>query len=424
MLKSKKQLAHSSLGFKKMKKSAFILVATCALLLVNGWITIDPAKASDSTSYSKEDLAKDQQKGQHLIEKLPIEELGPLAPIAMSPFFGLACLSGTAIIMPSDNTFLGSNEVLDNWLVFLLFSGLAVITSVPRLVSTSKIFAESMDRVETYAGIISYGVILMAAQKAGANETEVAVYSAGVFTITHHGLLAIAAAINIFVISSVRLFFELMVLISPIPTLDAMFECANKTVAGIIACIYAFNPMLAFTLNLVLFLFCLVIFRWVNRRINYMKAVMLEPFLLGLVRRILHRPGYDPDKSILRKLSRDIPGVDLVVKCFPMRKMGKLKTKQKCYLAFAPDGASLVRLHIFKPALIQKLEPGTLSTSVDEGLLAYSVTVQTEHKPAEFVFGRVYTGKLEDIKTKLRQTKQTPKSEPEIKAETEISSEE
>ncbi|MHC4926544.1 MAG: hypothetical protein ACYTER_04280, partial [Planctomycetota bacterium] len=156
-------------------------------------------------------------------------------------------------------------EVLDNWLVFLLFSGLAVVTSVPRLVSTSKIFAESMDRVETYAGIISYGVILMAATSP---EPSTIVYNAGFISITYSGLLAIAAAINIFVISTVRLFFELLTLISPIPTLDAMFECANKTVAGIIACVYAFDPWLAFVLNLILFLICLVIFKWANRRIR------------------------------------------------------------------------------------------------------------------------------------------------------------
>ncbi len=403
-----------------MKKSAFILIATCILLLINGAITINPAQASDTTSYSKDALGTDQQKGQRLIEKLPIETLGPLAPVAMSPFFGLACLSGSSMLCKAgllpDNEFLQGNEVLSNGLVFVLFAGLAVVTSVPRLVSTSKIFAESMDRVETYAGIISYGVILMAAQNAGASETEVAVYSAGVFSITSNGLLAIAAAVNIFVISSVRLFFELLVLISPIPTLDAMFECANKTVAGIIACIYAFNPMLAFTLNVILFLFCLVIFRWVNRRINYMKAVLLEPFLLGLLRGILHRPNYDPDARILRKLSSSLPGVDLVIKCFPMRKMGKFKTKQRCCLAFADEGPALVRFNLTKAPLIQKLDAAKLSADVEHGLLAYSLTLQTEHKPTELVFGRVYTGKLDAIGAKLRQPQQA--APPEIKADT------
>ena len=405
-----------------MKKSAFVLIATCVLVFVNGWVTIDPAKASDTTGYSKDALGTDQQKSQRLVEKLPIETLGPLAPVAMSPFFGLACLSGTSMLCKAgllpDNEFLQGNEVLSNGLVFLLFAGLAVVTSVPRLVSTSKIFAESMDRVETYAGIISYGVILMAAQNAAGNETEVAVYTAGVFSITHHGLLAIAAAVNIFVISSVRLFFELLVLISPIPTLDAMFECANKTVAGIIACIYAFNPMLAFTLNLILFLFCLVIFRWVNRRINYLKAVLLESFLLGLLRGILHRPNYDPDTRIVRKLSTALPGIDTAVKCFPMRKMGKFKTKQRCYLAFADEGPALVRFNLVKPPLIQKLDAAKLSTHVDEGLLAYSVTLQTDHKPCELVFGRVYTKKLDAIGAKLRRPNQTPPPETKPQSET------
>lgn len=403
-----------------MKKSAFLLIAVCVLLVVNGAVTVNPAGAA--TDYSKEDLAKDQQRGQGLIEKLPIEELGPLAPIAISPFFGLACLSGTAVL-GSDNQFLDNNEVLDNWLVFLLFSGLAVVTSVPRLVSTSKVFAEAMDRVETYAGIISYGVILMAAQGASP-ETDTVVYSAGFISITYSGLLAIAAAINIFVISTVRLFFELLTLISPIPTLDAMFECANKAVAGIIATIYAFNPKLAFVLNLILFLICLAIFRWANRRINYLKAMMLEPITLKIIRGLIGGSNYDPDKGALRRFSRCVHGLQLVVKCFPMHKFGKFKVKQKCYLAFGTDDVSLVRPGLFKPPLIEKLDPSRLTKEIDEGILAYSVTLENE-KPVELVFGRVYTSKLDEIKEKLilATAQKAPKPaepspEPEIKPET------
>ena len=388
-----------------MKKSAFLLIAVCVLLVINGAVTVNPADAAtDTTDYSKEALTADQQKADRLVEKFGVTEtLGPLAPVAMSPFFGLACLSGTSMLCKAnvlpDNAFLQGNEVLGNPLVFILFAGLALVTSVPRLVSTSKVFAEAMDRVETYAGIISYGVILMAASGAGA-DADTVVYNAGFISITYSGLLAIAAAINIFVISTVRLFFELLTLISPIPTLDAMFECANKAVAGIIATIYAFNPWLAFVLNLILFLICLVIFRWANRRINYLKAMMLEPITLKIIRGLIGGSKYDPDKGALRRFSRCVHGLQLVIKCFPMRKFGKFKVKQKCYLAFGTDGVSLIRPGLFKPPLIEKLDPSRLAKEVDEGILAYSVTLETE-KPVEFVFGRVYTAKLDEIKEKL-----------------------
>ncbi|MBL7214103.1 MAG: hypothetical protein ISS71_00325 [Phycisphaerae bacterium] len=388
-----------------MKKT--ILISMCGLLLIGGWIRSTPAAAAGD--YDKADLQQDQKQADKFVERYGIiETLGPLAPVALSPFFGLACLSGTSIlcdagILPA-NDFLQGNEVLNNWLVFLLFAGLTVVTSVPKLVSVSKVFAEAVDRVETYAGIISYAVILLAAQQSAPQE-DVVVYSAGFFTLTHNGLLACMAAVNIFVIASVRFFFELLVLISPIPTLDAIFECTNKGIAAVLACIYAFNPYLAFVLNIFIFLVCLVIFKWVNRRLRYLKAVLLEPILLGLVRKLLGRDTYDPDWKIKRQLARQLGDVELVVKAFPSRRLGKIKKKDRCYLVFGADALSLIRPHLLKPALIRNIEAGQIARDVQEGLTAYSVELTENGKPCELVFGRVYTEKLETIRTKLSDLK-------------------
>ncbi len=408
-----------------------VLIFTCVLLLVNGWVFITPpditakavAAGVKTDSFDKDALAQDAQKAEELVEQYGITEaLGPLAPVAMSPFFGLTCLSGMSILSDveffglADNGFLQGNEVLNNWLVFLVFGALTVATSVPRLVSVSKIFAEAMDRVETYAGIISYGVILMAAAQSQGPEQETFVYTAGFISFTQSGLLTIAAAVNIFVISSVRFFFELLVLISPIPTLDAIFECANKGIAGILVCIYAYDPRLAFVLNVFLFLICLVIFKWINRRLKYLKATLLEPILLGIVRKLLGRGTYDPDWKAKRRCGRQVPDLEMVVKCFPMRKLGKIKTKDLCYLTFSADGVSLLKPYLFKPTLIKKLEPGQLSNDVQEGLTAYSVILTENDKPCELVFGRVYTDKLDAIKAKLNRPAQAaaPKSETEV----------
>lgn len=395
-----------------------LVIFTGIFLFVNGWVFITPpdltadAVAVPTGTFDKPDLTQDEAKAQRLVEKYGITEaLGPLAPVAMSPFFGLTCLSGTSIlsdwgVLP-ENDFLKGNDVLNNWLVFLLFGALTVATSLPRLVSVSKVFAEAMDRVETYAGIVSYAVILMAAAQNQPDQGQAVVYSAGFISITQSGLLAIAATVNIFVISSVRLFFELLVLISPIPTLDAIFECTNKGVAGIIACIYAFNPWLAFVLNIVIFLICLVIFKWINRRLKYLKATLLEPILLGLIRKVLGRESYNPDWSAKRRYGRHVAGLEMVVKCFPMRKMGKIKTKDRCYLAFGSDGVWLIKPYLFKAPLVKRLNPADLSREVDEGLAAYSVMLaESGDKPCELVFGRVYTEKLDAIKAKLNRPAQ------------------
>ncbi|MHC4882990.1 MAG: hypothetical protein ACYTCV_10390 [Planctomycetota bacterium] len=391
-----------------MKRSTLILV--CLTVLVSGWVATTPISAMGNKIDTSKVTAQ-QQKGENLAEKMGITEtLGPLAPVALSPFFGLACLSGTSIlcemgVLPK-NDFLMGNEVLNNGWVFLIFAGLTVLTSAPRLLSVSKVFAEATERIETYAGIISYGIILMAAQQDAPAE-QVVVYSAGTFSMTGNSLLACCAAVNIFVIATVRFFFELLTLISPIPALDAIFECCNKTIAGILITIYAFSPWLAFVLNIILFLICLVIFKWANRRVKYMKAMLLEPVLVGMVRSVLGCAHYDPDRSAQRKLARQFGNIAAVVKCFPSRKLGKIKKKDRCYLVFGDDGMRLVKLRLLGSAVSKEVYAADLSRDVAEGLIGYSISLQTAAgKDCELIFSSVYTPKLDTIRAAL--SKRTP----------------
>ena len=389
-----------------IKRSTLILM--CMLVLISGWFISVPVSSAETT-IDRDKLQAESQKGQNLAEKMGITEtLGPLAPVALSPFFGLACLSGTSIlcekgILP-ENDFLMGNEVLNNGWGFLIFAGLTVLTSAPRLLSVSKVFAEATERIETYAGIISYGVILMVAQQdAGAEPIEqMVVYSAGIFSMTGNSLLACCAAVNIFVIATVRFFFELLTLISPIPTLDAIFECSNKAVAGVLVAIYAFNPWLAFVLNVILFLCCLVVFKWVNRRVRYLKAMLLEPVLVGMVRSVLGRVHCDPDRSTQRKLTRQFGNIATVVKCFPSRKLGKIKKKDRCYLTFGSDGVLLVKLNLLGAVVSKELNASDLSRQVDEGLIGYSITLKTDGgNDCELIFGGVYTQNIDAIRSAL-----------------------
>lgn len=389
-----------------MKRSTLTLL--CLLVLISGWIIGVPASSAETTM-DRDTLQAESQKGKNIIEKMGLTEtLGPLAPVALSPFFGLACLSGTSMlcdkgILP-ENEFLMGNEVLNNGFVFLIFTGLTILTSVPRLLSVSKVFAEATERIETYAGIISYAVILMAAQQHGNVEQaeQVVVYSAGIFSMTGNTLLACCAAVNIFVIATVRFFFELLTLISPVPTLDAIFECCNKGIAGVLITIYAFNPWLAFVLNIILFLCCLVIFNWVNRRVRYLKAMLLEPMVVGTVRSLLGKIHYNPDHRVLRKLTAQFGNIALVVKCFPSRKLGKIKKKDRCYLSFSSEGVLLIKPRLLGGPVSKQLNASDLSREIAEGLIRYSITLRTDKgKECELIFGSVYTSKLDAIREQL-----------------------
>jgi len=387
------------------KKRVGLVLLAAGLVFAFFWIESSSARAP---VLDNRGIEGEQKKAERLVEKLRITEvLGPLSAVALSPFFGLTCLSGTSIlcnkgVLP-ENEFLMGSETLNNGFIFLVFLTLTVITSAPKLVTASKIFAEATDRVETYAGTISYIVILMLAGQGQGGEQETVVYSAGVITITQQGLLACAAAVNIFIISTVRFFFELLVLISPIPTLDAIFELANKAIAGVLAAVYAFNPWAAFVLNLILFGICLLIFRWVNRRVRYLRAVLLDPVITGIKRRLIKGKGYDPARKLTERVKRYVGGAELAVKCFASKKIWRIKKKDLCYLVFGGGEATLVKPRFLKPALIRQVDRGQILGEVEEGLMTYSVDITDESgkRSCKLVFGRAYKQNLEDVKSRL-----------------------
>lgn len=376
------------------------------MLMLCVWLLAEQGSAGSKK------LEQDQHKAEKIVKKLnALEVLGPLAPVALSPFFGLTCLSGTSIlcnkgVLP-ENAFLMGSDALNNGFVFAVFLLLTIVTSAPKLISATKIFAQITDQLETYAGIISYAVILMLAQTGQGAEQEATVYTAGIFTFTQQGLFVCVAAVNIFVISSVRFFFELLVLISPIPALDAMFECANKAVVGLLIAIYAFNPWLAFVLNVILFLLCLLIFRWVNRRIRYLRTLLLDPFVLALKRKWSQNPGLDPDRQARKRLAQHLPEADLLVKCFPSRKVGRIKTKDLCYLLRDTDQFWLLKPRLFRLPIAEELDRQHVAGEIEEGLLSYTITFAGDgkRKACKFIFGSAYKQTLDEIKLKLTTNK-------------------
>lgn len=219
-----------------------------------------------------------------MVESLHVADwLGPLAPVALSPFFGLACLSGLAIWGPewlSGNTLLASAGPLKNEVVFGVFACLTVLTSLPRLTKVSKPLAQALDQVETYSVIVILVVIKLFADAGAVTEAApVAAIQFGVVSFTAETLLLIAMVINLFVINSVKFFFEVLIWLTPIPAVDAMFEIANKAVCAGLMALYAFSATLATLINLAILVAALIVFRWTHRRLRFYRSILLDLFL-------------------------------------------------------------------------------------------------------------------------------------------------
>jgi len=235
-------------------------------------------------------LNTDQAAANQLIETISLAEwMGPLAPVALSPFFGLACLSGASILMSNgllpENSLLMGNPALNDSRVFAALALLALFTSIPRLAKVSKPISQLGDFIETYAGIVIVLVIhYFGAKAAGLEDEQAGIFlQAGFFSGGGHVVIAIISAVNILVIQAVRAFFELLIFLSPIPFLDAFFEMINKATCLILVSIYLFSPVAALIINVLLFLLCLAIFRRAHRRTVQFRENVLLP-LWGRIR--------------------------------------------------------------------------------------------------------------------------------------------
>jgi hypothetical protein len=281
------------------------------------------------------DLTADQMRADAIVDALPITEvLGSLAPIALSPFFALTCLSGASLLaseglLPesvSSNYLLGANSPLHNEAVFLGLLCLTVMTSLPKLTKVSKPFAQAVDQVEAYSGIIA-ALAVQILSRVGTGESsmdnEVAVvYSAGIITASYSMLLMVFSVINIFVVNSVKFFFEMMILISPFPTVDAFFEAANKAFAAFLIAVYLFSPWLATWLNLLIFLVSLLIFSWTYRRVVFMKSAISDPLFGWFAESIFGMRKMTATATKLpRKLEERFEGASVVMKAFPGKRM-------------------------------------------------------------------------------------------------------
>lgn len=235
-------------------------------------------------------LAASQAVGQQLSAS---EWLGPLAPIALSPFFGLATLAGIATYGPEwlqqRSAIFQANGALDSPLLFWSMAALAVFTSLPRLTKVSKPISLAAERVEAYSAIIiliavrMFGSQFQAATDIGNAQADQMILSAGLGSVSLNLMMSAFAALNVFVINIIKLLFEFFVWLIPIPAIDAVVEICNKSLCLGLMSLYSYSPWLATLLNLTILGICLVVFAWVYRRVNFYRLLIAGPALAWLI---------------------------------------------------------------------------------------------------------------------------------------------
>lgn len=339
-------------------------------------LNLDPAQSPISL--------EEQEVAELITQRLSSTEwLGALAPVALSPFFGLTCLSAIAIVgedhLPPDHYLRRASTPLRNPLVLLTFLILTVLTSVPKFSKVSKPFAQAIDQVETYAALIILLVIRFVGNvdvgPPGTEEVAV-MYSAGFVDFSAEVMLMLATIINVIVINTVKFFFEVLIWITPIPFVDAIFEMANKTLCAALATVYAFTPTIATVINLLLLAVCLLAFSWVKRREVYYRTILLD-FVQGCWRPNAKLPA----------------NAKLVV--FPKQDFQGIPAFSKCLLSKIEDGWQLDQPRLLRsPQSVQWSDP---KPEIQTGLLMNGLNVGD----SEFKFGRRYNRQLSVVASRL-----------------------
>ena len=364
--------------FQPAKSSRRCLARLFVFLLLV--ILVAPVLAQETPAqHSKEFSATDISAANSLVQNLGVADwLGPLAPVALSPFFGIACLSGMALYgqgwVSTENAFLGVNSPLSSSMVFWTFLILTLVTSVPRFTKVSKPFAQAVDQVEAWAGIITLLALKLMMGASPPEPDQVVMLQAGIGSVTVDGLLMIAAAVNIVVINTVKFFFEVLIWITPIPTIDAAFEVANKSICAVLMAIYGCSPVLATGINLTMFVLAALIFHWAYRREVFYRVILVDAVW----------QWFSPPKQT----SPDLLTV------FPTDSLESIPARSKCQLSRTDNGWLLTHSSLLGGKTQVPIESSSME--LDAGYFTNSLKIQGRVN-CELSFSRWYNAALPQL---------------------------
>ena len=368
------------------------LVAIGSLLQVQPQAQIQTAQLEDiiPQEFRSDPMsAADHEKVTELVGSVSaLEWLGPLAPIAISPFFGLACLCGISQYggdwFPF-NGFISDNPVLQNPMVLWAFVILTVVTSLPRLTKVSKPVGQAIDQLEAWSGIIAIIVIRVAsatsdpvAGDATAAVAVVPMVHCGFFSMSADVLFSIAAIINIVVINTVKFFFEVSVWLMPFPFVDAMLEAANKSVCAVLMAVYAWSPFWATMLNLVIFAACLFAFRWVKRQVTYMRSIL-----------------FDPVWAMVQKSYGMPKGKTLTV--FPQSSVGPFAARERLQLVEKDDSWELRQNRLLLPTRTHELSKSAHRMTIQPGMIVNKIDISGGESAESLLFTRRFNDHLQEL---------------------------
>lgn len=304
-------------------KPAFIKALTLAIVSI-GCFSILAAQDTDGITLAlKSNL-------------LLSEQLGILGPVAISPYWGLFLASAASLFGIGDSEFLMTHPFMGNWLVFILFGLSAILTSIPNVTKYSKALGVASNYLEDHVSMVI--VILAIAlpfvhQAIGTPPSPQGEF--GIIDMSLYSLLMIAfSTFYMFVVTTVRLFFEVTAFVTPIPLVDTGVEILKKISSLGMMIIYFVSPEIAMALSLVLLIIAFFLFRKANTTMKYFKQIYIAPMFSWVIR----RKRALIDKGIVQKVKGVQNNINATIPVWPVNDYGSIHKKKKAWLVEEQEG--------------------------------------------------------------------------------------
>jgi len=328
-----------------------------------------------------------------------LEVFGPVLPIALSPFFGVA-ITSLASIMAAEgvfkNEFLATHPILSNWWIMSIFLILTILTALPKYTKITGQLGLFIAKIEDYAGLIILVIIQIVPSLFNSEPSDniTVIYNSRFIEVSYGTLIAAASVANMYVIKVVRYFFDFLIFLSPIPSIDSIFDTIKKSSIILLIGLYVINPLLAFFVNLFVFILSAIMFGWINRRVVYFENIYINPLKI----KIYKKPPSLIDEHLPQKIAKNHEFIQFAIKAFPLKRMGTFKRKMKCWLISDNNSLFLYENRFLLKPRVLDLNKGNYQLNIGQDIFWFRIEEAQKYYKLKLDISNQYKSYYEEIK--------------------------
>lgn len=328
------------------------------------------------------------------------EIIAQLFPISLSPYLTLfvTCLFTKINLSTS---FMDTHPFFNSWFVMLLSLTFFLITLIPKffskLAAPITLTANFLDNKASIIIVLIITILpdLMASETA---ETTAVLIKAGflgdILLPFRVFIIAAVSVIYIVVVMTVRLFLEILIMLSPVPLIDTIFEVAKIvfTIGFIILGII--SPNTAFAISIITFLISLVLYRKATRTITKIKFLIINPVLYF----ILRKKGHLLSDRLPYAIKQKFDEISLAIPVFNLRTLGDIRKNQSIWLVKSKDQLILARTAFLQGVKTHQI-PAHTTLKLNNNLM--NLRLASSDDQLRLLISKSYLAKKEELETLL-----------------------